>query len=576
MAAKSVGAVAIDLQTNVVQFTGDMTRAAKAVSSTNAKVNKSLGAMQNKFGLLGKRIGKTTDSIFGMRSAMGALSAMISTYAVKQSLDFADAIGKTADAANISTAKLQELRHAGDLYGASTRDIDDAVKRFNRRLGLFLQDGGGPAAKAFEDLGLRVRDASGEVRSTEAVLDDAIGLLSQYSDKAVIAATASQLFGEDAGPRLANLIAAGSKEINNLANQAQRLGLVMDDDIIRSAEKAKDKISILSSVMTTKFNVAIATNAEHIGRLADASLQAVTSLTKFMGVVVDLKNVFQEDGLNASLKSFTEGFLTLLGATEKTDTKKVGEVTQEFQGLVDMFNTPVQVQGQQTINDILQKRAEVLKMLGGKNEGTETVEKSIVTVKKMSEETEKRMDEIQRASENAMENVGDGLIRTAQTGKLEFKDMVNSIEADLSRLIIKQSIINPLVDTFGGYLSQGIGSLFSGGAAEAAAGASTSASTASLPGRAIGGGVNHGQPYVVGERGPEVFVPNQSGTIIPNGKGGGGVTVNQSINISTGVAQTVQSELRKFMPEIQRITVAGVSKAINKGGPMARQVGAKK
>lgn len=47
--------------------------------------------------------------------------------------------------------------------------------------------------------------------------------------------------------------------------------------------------------------------------------------------------------------------------------------------------------------------------------------------------------------------------------------------------------------------------------------------------RAGGGPVTRNQPYVVGERGPEMFVPGQSGTIVPNhalGGGGGGVTIN--------------------------------------------------
>jgi hypothetical protein len=37
-----------------------------------------------------------------------------------------------------------------------------------------------------------------------------------------------------------------------------------------------------------------------------------------------------------------------------------------------------------------------------------------------------------------------------------------------------------------------------------------------LPGRAAGGSVTAGNPYIVGERGPELFVPGASGTIIPN------------------------------------------------------------
>src|SRR5690606_6842740 len=37
-----------------------------------------------------------------------------------------------------------------------------------------------------------------------------------------------------------------------------------------------------------------------------------------------------------------------------------------------------------------------------------------------------------------------------------------------------------------------------------------------LPGRAAGGPVTAGQPYLVGEKGVEIFVPGQSGTIVPN------------------------------------------------------------
>jgi hypothetical protein len=43
--------------------------------------------------------------------------------------------------------------------------------------------------------------------------------------------------------------------------------------------------------------------------------------------------------------------------------------------------------------------------------------------------------------------------------------------------------------------------------------------------RAKGGPVSSGQSYMVGERGPELFVPGRSGTIVPNDKMGGGVNV---------------------------------------------------
>jgi hypothetical protein len=53
----------------------------------------------------------------------------------------------------------------------------------------------------------------------------------------------------------------------------------------------------------------------------------------------------------------------------------------------------------------------------------------------------------------------------------------------------------------------------------------------SLPYKAEGGPVAGGSPVVVGERGPEIFVPGMSGAILPNGTGmGGGVTINLNVS----------------------------------------------
>ena len=57
-----------------------------------------------------------------------------------------------------------------------------------------------------------------------------------------------------------------------------------------------------------------------------------------------------------------------------------------------------------------------------------------------------------------------------------------------------------------------------------------------LPGkRAKGGPVTGGDPYIVGEKGPELFVPKGSGTIVPNGDlGGGGVSVVVNVDATGG------------------------------------------
>jgi len=71
------------------------------------------------------------------------------------------------------------------------------------------------------------------------------------------------------------------------------------------------------------------------------------------------------------------------------------------------------------------------------------------------------------------------------------------------------------------------------GAAQTAAGGATGFKgllTGSLTGRASGGSVVAGQPYMVGESGPEMFMPNSGGSIIPNNKMGGNLQGSFSVS----------------------------------------------
>ena len=95
---------------------------------------------------------------------------------------------------------------------------------------------------------------------------------------------------------------------------------------------------------------------------------------------------------------------------------------------------------------------------------------------------------------------------------------------------------------------------------------------------ASGRPVQQGQPYVTGDHGRELFVPSQSGRILSvaqskqafSGGGGGGVTVNQTINVSTGVQQTVRTEIKQLMPQIAESAKSAVADAKLRGGSYGR------
>jgi len=105
-------------------------------------------------------------------------------------------------------------------------------------------------------------------------------------------------------------------------------------------------------------------------------------------------------------------------------------------------------------------------------------------------------------------------------------------------------------------------------------------SPTTLPGQAGGGTAQQGQPTLVGERGPELFVPNSSGSIKNNadtkqmvGGGGGGVSITQNLNFAVGVTNTVRAEVMNMLPAIQQSTVQAVADAKQRGGKFSKAFG---
>jgi hypothetical protein len=90
--------------------------------------------------------------------------------------------------------------------------------------------------------------------------------------------------------------------------------------------------------------------------------------------------------------------------------------------------------------------------------------------------------------------------------------------------------------------------------ADAARGAGSLAKTiekvsADIPGRAAGGPVSAGRTYMVGERGPELFVPGRSGSVVANGRGGG-VVVNVYGDVTGNeIIETVRREINRIQKQ---------------------------
>ena len=155
------------------------------------------------------------------------------------------------------------------------------------------------------------------------------------------------------------------------------------------------------------------------------------------------------------------------------------------------------------------------------------------------------VNDISNSIENGLMSIAD---RT-KTVEEAFRDMA----ADIIRQLYRVLVVQQMVGSFNAAepeKSSGLAGFFGG----------------MFKPRANGGPVTAGQPYLVGERGPELFVPSSNGGVVANDKMGGGVTVVQNLNISTGVSQTVRAEIRNLMPQIAETAKSAVVDSKRRGG----------
>jgi|TARA_R100000084_G_scaffold104648_3_gene61443 hypothetical protein len=199
--------------------------------------------------------------------------------------------------------------------------------------------------------------------------------------------------------------------------------------------------------------------------------------------------------------------------------------------------------------------------------------KSLDAAKEHLRELQKELDatanvmttELKQAIESNINSFTNDFVRGLLDGQNALGNFTNFAKSMVSQIIasfIRLKVIEPFITAlFSGGMSFGLPS-FGGGGGGGGVG---------LPAVAGGGRVGMGVPTLVGERGPEIFVPNQHGRIMNNADsrsamGGSGVVINQSINFSTGIVPTVRAEVSKMMPQIADVTRSAVMESAQRGG----------
>jgi len=583
------------------------------------------------FGSVTSGLKKVTGAVFSMRTALvGAAGLAGFGLLVKSSLSATDSLAKTASKIGTTTEALSALRYAADITGVATTTMDMALQRFTRRTAEAAK-GTGEAKGAIRELGINAKELNRmPLDQRMLALADAFSGVKSESDRLRLA---FKLFDSE-GAALVNTLSLGREGLAELLGEAKALGAVMSSDAARGVEKTADEITKLKAIAQGMRDQFVAALAPAIGYvvahftaffkkiskekggveqfakdMAISFLEATVSVVKSLDTLVTkVGQSFQymrekvSEFKTIARKKDIEGFAKQIEIGNKALRALFDKKEPELKGF-DMKGLEVNVESLSVLLTYLKTRVAVIKdeissgaSLDWSNvinvEGFEkTVGELINNIKNggsggkpLKEVVVEDVEDMRLAFENWQEKIGDidlAMQDLAQQGMNKFtdaftdaitgaknfgdamRDMAKSVVDSLIKMLVQYYITKPLFDAITGS--------FGGGSTPAP----VVDAVGTMPSANGGGFTGYGSRSggVDGKGGfPAILHPNE--TVIDHTKGqSSGVVVQQTINVTTGVQQTVRAEIVQLMPQIAQAAKGAVADARLRGGNFSKAMG---
>lgn len=199
-----------------------------------------LDSAKRNFAGLKSGVADAADGIDGFRTAVsGAVAALgVTAFAgwVKGAIDSADALSDLSEQTGIAAGKLSEYQYAAQMSGTSLDTLSTGFKELAK--GIASND------DALKSMGVATRDAAGNLRGTDQVLEDVAEKFAGYEDGAAKSALAMQLFGK-AGQEMIPFLNNGKAGLEAFADRANRLHIVLSEDVVAAAAKFNDRLDDL-------------------------------------------------------------------------------------------------------------------------------------------------------------------------------------------------------------------------------------------------------------------------------------------------------------------------------------------
>lgn len=251
----------------------------------------------NEFGKAGKASDKLQSRLELASEAAAAFAAAAAATAaavvlmVKSALDGADAMSKMAQGAGVATQTFSELAHAAKLSDISTEGLSTSMGRLNRNI-LDASAGTGDAVRAFEALGIEVKNADGSLKSADVVMAEVADQFAGMEDGAGKSGLALMLFGR-AGAAMIPMLNSGSEGLRLLREEARQLGVTIDTETGKAAEEFNDTLTRMGQVQQGAANKIMADLLPAMQAVADEMLRAAKETNAFSMAGEVAKTVFQ-------------------------------------------------------------------------------------------------------------------------------------------------------------------------------------------------------------------------------------------------------------------------------------------
>ena len=236
-----------ELKTEQIGLKNALSDTTKQLSEQDGAAKKNADAM-DKYKDAMKNAGQAGKELATEVAAVGAaaIGATAGIYEfVKAGAQWADDLNTLSKQSGITTNELQKFEYASKLIDVSSETITGSLTKLTRNM-QSAKDGSGAAAQAFEALGVSVTDASGNLRDRQDVFYEVIDALGKVGNETEMDALAMNIFGKSA-QQLNPLIKGGAERLRELGDEAEKMGLILDQKTLDSLNEFNDSVDLLGA-----------------------------------------------------------------------------------------------------------------------------------------------------------------------------------------------------------------------------------------------------------------------------------------------------------------------------------------